>query len=161
MTKREPKLVYFCPFCHKIFRTETAVCPNCNGAIITQDVSQCPSCRQWLPEGALTCPSCNRPVINSLTEEALHYTSRQPRISYEDSLKIPPSDEYHDEHLDNPSAIWYLLPFLFGLIGGLIGYVGTKDRDKGIATKLLVFGILWNLIWVAISWWIWVTALYH
>jgi hypothetical protein len=26
---------------------------------------------------------------------------------------------------------------------------------------LLIFGILWNIIWIVIGWWVWVTAFYH
>ena len=54
--------------------------------------------------------------------------------------------------VERPSSAWYLLPFLFGLIGGLIGYVGTKDRDQGLADGLLAFGVFWTIVVVAIFW---------
>jgi hypothetical protein len=46
----------------------------------------------------------------------------------------------------SPTALWYLVPFFFGLIGGIIGYVGVKDEDQGMADGLLVFGIVWTII---------------
>jgi hypothetical protein len=54
-------------------------------------------------------------------------------------------DEYYS--VEKPSSAWYLVPFLFGLIGGIIGYVGTKDRDEDMAWGLLVFGIVCSFFW--------------
>jgi len=45
-----------------------------------------------------------------------------------------------------PSALWWLVPFFFGILGGIIAYVGVKDDDKGMAENLLIFGILWSII---------------
>lgn len=59
-------------------------------------------------------------------------------------------DEY--DLVGKPSTAWYLVPFLFGLIGGIIGYVGTKDRDEDMAFGLLVFGIIWSFIMLVIGW---------
>jgi len=47
-----------------------------------------------------------------------------------------------------PTALWYLVPFFFGIIGGIIAYIGTKDEDKGMADSLLLFGIIWTIILV-------------
>ena len=51
-----------------------------------------------------------------------------------------------------PSNLWYLVPFFFGVIGGLIGYVGTKDDDRDMAINLLVFGIFVSLVSAFIVW---------
>jgi len=45
-----------------------------------------------------------------------------------------------------PSAWWWLVPFLFGILGGIVGYIGVKDRDAYMASKLLWFGIIWTVI---------------
>lgn len=45
-----------------------------------------------------------------------------------------------------PSLWWYLVPFLFGILGGLIAYACVKSEDKKMAHSLLVFGILWGVI---------------
>ena len=39
------------------------------------------------------------------------------------------------------SDAWYLVPLLFGILGGLIAYVATKDQDDGKATNFLILGI--------------------
>lgn len=59
-------------------------------------------------------------------------------------------DEY--DSVGKPSTAWYLVPFLFGLIGEIIGYVGTKDRDEDMAVGLLVFGIIWTFVMWFIGW---------
>jgi hypothetical protein len=53
--------------------------------------------------------------------------------------------------LYSPSKAWYILPFLLGFIGGLIGYIGVKDRDEGMAESLLLLGILMTFIMVVIG----------
>jgi hypothetical protein len=45
-----------------------------------------------------------------------------------------------------PSAWWWLVPFLFGLLGAIVAYLGVKDDDPDMAKGLLVFGIIWSLV---------------
>jgi hypothetical protein len=53
-----------------------------------------------------------------------------------------------------PTGLWWLVPFFFGIIGGIVAYVGVKDDDAEMASGLLLFGIVWSvicgLIWYAI-----------
>ena len=63
-----------------------------------------------------------------------------------------PEFESNINEVGRPSNLWYLVPFFFGIIGGLIGYVGTKDDDKELATNLLVFGIFVSLVSAFIAW---------
>jgi hypothetical protein len=53
---------------------------------------------------------------------------------------------------EKPSGWWYLLPLCFGFLGGLIGYVGVKDRNKGMAEGLLFLGVVVSIILVIITW---------
>lgn len=56
------------------------------------------------------------------------------------------------------SDFWYLLPIVFGLLGGIIGYVGVKDRDPDMARNILLIGFVLTLIGFVVlaaywSWW--------
>jgi hypothetical protein len=57
-----------------------------------------------------------------------------------------------------PTILWYFVPFFFGILGGLVGYVATKDDDKDMANGLLFFGVLWQIILVIFYWWILTSA---
>ena len=49
-------------------------------------------------------------------------------------------------------SAWYLAPILFGIIGGLVGYVAVKDKDKDMATNCLLIGIFTSFIVFLIIW---------
>lgn len=61
---------------------------------------------------------------------------------------ISQSKEEIEEALESPSLMWYLVPFFFGILGGIVGYVAVKDRDEDMAFGLLWFGIIWTVIGV-------------
>jgi uncharacterized Tic20 family protein len=44
------------------------------------------------------------------------------------------------------SGAWYLLPFFFGIIGGIIAWAVNKDKDPKRARNLLIFGLLWTFV---------------
>jgi len=70
-------------------------------------------------------------------------------------MQPPPTARYVRD--ETPSAAWYLVPLLFGIVGGLIGYVGTKDRDADMSINLLVIGMIWSVVAFLISWG-WITS---
>jgi hypothetical protein len=77
---------------------------------------------------------------------------------------IPQSSTLEEALTEKPTVLWYLVPFFFGLPGGLVGYVGTKDRDENMAQSLLIFGIIWSVILflVALVFWASVfSSIYH
>lgn len=49
-----------------------------------------------------------------------------------------------------PSILWYLVPFFFGILGGIVAYIGVKNENKEMADSLLVFGIIWTIILMGI-----------
>jgi len=55
-----------------------------------------------------------------------------------------------DEEKHRRSSAWYLVPILFSIIGGLIGYFAVKDDDKGMANNLLGIGIVMFFIYLII-----------
>jgi len=52
----------------------------------------------------------------------------------------------------SPEKAWWLVPFLFGILGGIVAYVGVKDQDQEMADNLLIFGIVWSIILFALGW---------
>lgn len=49
------------------------------------------------------------------------------------------------------SGAWYLVPLFFGIIGGIIAWAVTKDRDPKRATNLLIFGLVWSMVPILIG----------
>jgi len=50
-----------------------------------------------------------------------------------------------------PSKAWYLLPIFLSIIGGVIGYFLVKDRDKKLAERLLIAGVIMMVVWIIFS----------
>lgn len=46
----------------------------------------------------------------------------------------------------SPSMMWYLVPLLFAIIGGVIGYYAIVGRNKSMAKNLLIVGIAMSVI---------------
>lgn len=55
---------------------------------------------------------------------------------------------YAGARREPPSRLWYVVPFLYGVIGGLVAFGEVKKDDRGMAAKLLLFGMIWSLILV-------------
>ena len=48
------------------------------------------------------------------------------------------------------SSWWFLLPILFGILGGIIAYFVIKDDDPKRARSCLYLGIILAAIWIAL-----------
>jgi hypothetical protein len=44
--------------------------------------------------------------------------------------------------------VWYLFPFFFWLVGGLISYAAVKDKDRDLANNCLLLGFLMTIFGV-------------
>ena len=49
-----------------------------------------------------------------------------------------------------PSKKWYIAPILFGILGGIVGYFIIKDKDAKLAKNLLVVGLIFTFINIAL-----------
>ena len=48
------------------------------------------------------------------------------------------------------SPVWWVLPILLGLLGGVIAWAGTRDRDPSVARAMLIVGIVISVIAVVV-----------
>ncbi len=81
----------------------------------------CPNCGKEVSPQAVSCPNCGHPLSEA-------------------QAPIQPSEDV--------SALYWLLPFFFGLIGGIVAYVVVKDRNRKMATYMLIFSLVWTLVGV-------------
>lgn len=49
--------------------------------------------------------------------------------------------DIHAASAEKPSNWWYLLPILFGILGGIIGYIVIKVKDEKMAKNILYVGL--------------------
>ena len=80
------------------------------------------------------------------------------KIKENPSISLPASEAHPSRFkkpklasTKRPTSLWYLVPFFFGLLGGIIGYVTVKNDDNGMADSLIAFGIVWSIILVILS----------
>lgn len=45
-----------------------------------------------------------------------------------------------------PSGAWYLVPILFGFLGGAVGYFAVKEHNQNMADDMMVIGIITSVI---------------
>lgn len=79
-------------------------------------------------------------------------------LSISESTPSEEFEEFETAPSESPTTLWYLVPFFFGIIGGIVGYVATKDDDEDMANGLLLFGIIWSVI-LAIVFWAYLSSL--
>ena len=87
--------------------------------------------------------------------EALKKAKENPNVVLSSSRGIV---GFEDASKGRPTSLWYLVPFFFGILGGIVGYVGVKDDDKEMADNLLIFGIVWTIVLV-LAYWAFITVL--
>lgn len=88
-------------------------------------------------------------------EDPFYQDSHEDTSWYKDRSSFKESNEYREP----PSSWWYLAPLLFGLIGGLIGYVGLKDQDQGMAESILLLGFVITILG-GLAYWLWLGSLF-
>jgi len=90
----------------------------------------CRSCGKEMADNAVFCPSCGAPIRGAAPMS---------------SAATP------WEPVQHVSATWYLVPLFFGILGGIIAWAVTKDKDPKRARNLLIFGLVWTLVPVIIA----------
>ena len=90
--------------------------------------------------------------------EALKKAKDNPNDMLSSSRGI---DRFEGTSSERPTLFWYFVPFFFGILGGLVGYVATKDDDKDMANGLLLFGAIWSIILYIFYWFILTSIFLH
>lgn len=114
---------------------------------------KCPKCgkkvsKAWLSKTG-ECPNCGAKIV-----------TRKGKLIV---AALPPKKA-------KPSSSWYLVALFGMIVGGVIGYLRVKDRNREMAGKLLVLGILTTIIAaIKIMWffapemltniWVWVIVI--
>jgi hypothetical protein len=96
----------------------------CHVCGTTEDLVACPACHWWF---------CK--------EHDLHECAPEPQT---------PVDTYYAR--PKPSRLWYLFPFFFALLGGVIAYFAIRNDDQEMAEGMLIFGTLMTLFSLVLFW---------
>ncbi|MEW5760453.1 MAG: Mov34/MPN/PAD-1 family protein [Candidatus Thermoplasmatota archaeon] len=56
-----------------------------------------------------------------------------------------------DEPKKQLSPAIFILPFLFGILGGIIGTIAVWEKNKGVGALLIILGILMTIVWCLLS----------
>src|SRR5208337_602580 len=84
------------------------------------------------------CPSCGKEV----SPQAFYFPNCGNNLSQASPAPRP---------AESVSAFYWLLPFFFALLGGVVAYVAVEDRDRKKATHMLVFGLVMTVIVVVVA----------
>jgi hypothetical protein len=117
----------YCPYCRKQLRLTSTppIKPNAEEN------------NYWI------CPNCK--AVNDIEDQACH-NCRKPKSN---SGRWETAQSYQESY-ERPSTIWYLVSFLFGLIGGIVAYVAIKEKDERMANTCIAIGLVTFLIGVGI-----------
>jgi hypothetical protein len=95
--------------------------------------------------------------------EELQKIKESPSPLLTSETALPQSREFEDlaDKGEQPTSLWYVVPILFGIIGGIVAYVGTKDEDREMADRLLALGIVCTVVLIFVYWYIVASILLH
>ncbi len=142
-----PNTARFCAGCGSPLQAPRAAAPRSSTGL------RCAKCGTNNPPGSVFCESCG----NRLAPPATPRTSARPQPAAAPAASATASRTAvaATEEKQPTSGAWWLLPIVLAWIGGLIGFVVIREKDKKKANGLLVLGIVmtfaWPVIWFALA----------
>ena len=122
----------------------------------------CTSCGSELRPGASFCGKCGTTIEqgNSNPQPAYKNPRQEAFEEYENDYvgriggNSNPQPRYNNSQRNGPyvgvSAAWWLLPIFLSWLGGIIAWLGVKDRDPRMAKNCLILGIILTVVPIAI-----------
>ena len=123
----------------------------------------CTSCGAKLRSGASFCGKCGTTIKQDYSNPQPAYKNPQQEAfeEYENDYvgriggNSNPQPRYNNSPSNGPyvgvSAAWWLLPIFLSWLGGLIAWLGVKDRDPRMAKNCLILGIILTVVPIAIG----------
>ena len=119
-------------------------CTSC-GAALRSGASFCGKCGTTIKQGySNPQPAYKNPRQESFEEYENDYVGRmggnsnpQPRYN---------NFQSNGPYGGKPSAAWWLLPIFLSWLGGIIAWLGVKDRDPRMAKNCLILGIILTVV---------------
>ena len=89
----------------------------------------------------------------SKIEEAVEIVNKLINNKFEQSVveDIKKVIEHNELTNQSVSSAWYLVPIIFGIIGGAIGYLIFKNKNKSTANNLLNVGIVVQILFFILT----------
>jgi hypothetical protein len=91
----------------------------------TPEVGQMPYCPKCGAEAKIEdtfCNECGTSISSEVTSEDI-----KPKFETESKIK-------------KPTKLWYLVPFFFNIVGGIVAYFAIRKKDNAMAKKMLFVG---------------------
>ena len=117
----------------------------------------CGSCGTALASKFAPCPKCgvkttvkSPPPPQQPQDKPKPQYKQQPQPAYNNfqgNRRLTP----HVHSGGKPSAAWWLLPIFLSWLGGIIAWLGVKDRDPRMAKNCLILGIILTVVPFAIG----------
>src|SRR5208283_1970266 len=93
----------------------------------------CPSCGKPVGENDKFCPYCATPLH---ANEQPATPSPAPSPPMATNATAPP------QKTEKVSNLWFLVPLIFSIFGGIVGYFMIRKRDKNKANLLIGVGAI-------------------
>jgi uncharacterized membrane protein YvbJ len=98
---------------------------------------RCQSCGTANTAGGMFCENCGAQLSQQPVQSPFSPPVAEPNITSQKSTKT--------------SGAWWILPIVFGLMGGLIAWIVVHDKDERKAKSMLVVGIVMTFVWALIG----------